>query len=51
MSSLYIFFLMEKFYDMIYKTMNATCDKNILTACRPRYFVTNYMSVNAVRKR
>ena len=23
---------------MIYKTMNAICDKNTLTACRQRYF-------------
>ena len=38
MSSLYILFLMEKFCDMIYKTMNATCDKNTLPAYRQRYF-------------
>ena len=30
-------FFMVLFYDMIYKTMNAICEKNTLAACRQKY--------------
>lgn len=32
-------FFMVPFYDMIYKTMNATCVKKVLAACRQKSFL------------